>query len=417
MLLQAQDKALLDILVKKGVVDSQEAAQIAKESVVVMQKSEASKIKLSGLMQTQYAYMAGGMDAPFDTNMAASNGFKIRRAIIGMEASLDYGWRVKIGLDPCRSGSHGSDYVDEAYIAKSVDYSFLNGEIIAGYKKVIFSFEENISAAVLESVEISIVDRYFTGAQRNNSRLGFGGRTTSLQWLGRVENVEGLSYALAVGNSANESLYSTTYIGGNQNKESSAVPNLWANVAYAKSFENVKIKTGLSFGYGAEANVVNTDNYGCILAVNPYIQADLYEDFTVWATYLYSQVDKGKNNASQTAHPQGFTISGEYRFELAQYAKLGFTLKYAALFTDGRGLTMKDVIISGQNAPTSSLDAYYDSAQTVYSGINWYINGNNLKLQFGYEWGEFTDTISGSAYNGAKRSNSHIVRAQLQALF
>ncbi|MBO7521189.1 MAG: hypothetical protein J6T16_03005, partial [Opitutales bacterium] len=56
----------------------------------------------------------------------------------------------------------------------------------------------------------------------------------------------------------------------------------------------------------------------------------------------------------------------------------------------------------------------FDKAMTIYGGINWYINGNDMKLQLGYEFANFRDS-----YNTQEnlQANMHIVSAQLQVRF
>ncbi|MGA1128356.1 MAG: porin, partial [bacterium] len=52
----------------------------------------------------------------------------------------------------------------------------------------------------------------------------------------------------------------------------------------------------------------------------------------------------------------------------------------------------------------------YDEARSYYIGGNWYIDGDNLKLTFGYEFADYEA-------NGGEDADVDGLRARLQILF
>ena len=69
------------------------------------------------------------------------------------------------------------------------------------------------------------------------------------------------------------------------------------------------------------------------------------------------------------------------------------------------------------SAPSISSDGtdFYNNAQSIFAGVNWYIDGHNVKFQLGYEWAEFW----GNPANPSADSRAYVdaVRAQMQILF
>ena len=88
----AQDKALLETLVKKGMLTQQEAAQIAKDSVAVTPATKSTKsIKIFGGGQGWYSWGKNSVKAgtgSFDQQ----SGFTLRYVKLGIEADVGGGW-------------------------------------------------------------------------------------------------------------------------------------------------------------------------------------------------------------------------------------------------------------------------------------------------------------------------------------
>lgn len=396
----AQDKATLDLLVSKGVITQGEADKISKDSVKISPKEKTTKsIKLSGNLQFQYENIGvKEFDSDSSNHLTSQNNFIARRLFLGVEADLGAGWSANIVTDFANTKT----YINNAFISKKVDWNFLQGKLDIGYAKVNFGFEENTSAAKLLTIERSLTTTYFTDGS-NGRKLGFGARHTGVFWNGKVDQVEGLTYGFAIANSYNNS--PTTLATGGDNTLS-----YWANIAYARKVADVDLKAGLNFGYTNGTNV-STDAapvHSSIYGFNPYITAKFY-GFYLWSDFFYSGVDNGRLNYTGTANPLGLNVGVEYRFDIGDLGQLGPTVRYSWLDTDGRGIKTSDGI---RNASANST---YDAAQSVYIGANWYLSGDAIKFQLGYEWAQFNGAQSGKT--AATIADANAVRAQVQVLF
>jgi phosphate-selective porin len=75
--------------------------------------------------------------------------------------------------------------------------------------------------------------------------------------------------------------------------------------------------------------------------------------------------------------------------------------------SDHRGVALSDGVRSAPSGGTMN------TLNEWYVGANWYIKGNDVKLQFGYIRGESNDTV-----NGAKaRAQTDGLRSQMQVNF
>ena len=400
----AQDKATLDLLVSKGVITKEEASKLSKGNVKIVAKDKNVKgIKITGRVQTQYENInVEGFGAAGTSHAVSKNDFIMRRLFLGAEANLGSGWSGTVVADFGRSGDD-KNYLENAYITKAIDWELLHGKLDIGYKKVNFGFEENTSASKLLSVERSLATRYWTEGN-NGRRLGFGARHTGIFWNGKIDEIEGLEYGAAVTSPYND----------NPTEIPSSADNTlayWANVAYSGSIEeDISFKIGVNFGYSPDTTSTNVSG-GSVWGLNPYVTANLY-GFNIWGEFLISGIENGDITRTEDATPMGVKVGIEYRFDIGEWGKIGPTVRYSWLDTDGRGVSVSDGIRNANNAPGYS--SFY-AAQSVYAGVNWYIMDDSVKFQLGYEWAQFNGTPSNKSASNFAESNT--VRAQMQILF
>ena len=166
----------------------------------------------------------------------------------------------------------------------------------------------------------------------------------------------------------------------------------------------------MNFAYTNGMNVAGTagTSHQAVYGVNPYVALSAF-GLDIWSDFLLAQVENGKNGYTQDAMPMGVNIAAEYKFDIGEFGKLAPAVRYSWIDTDGRGIKMSDGV---RNANASTT---YNAGQSVYVGLNWYIMGNDLKFQIGYEWAQ----LNGSANNRhlAQHSDANAVRAQMQVLF
>ncbi len=403
--LYAQDKGTLDLLVSKGLISRQEADELSKKATVVDAKQNTTKsVKLSGRIQVQYQNIhtsetIGGVSR----NLNSINNFLLRRAFLGMEADLGSGWSAKIVTDLCRS-SEGYNYLDVAHLSKKLQYDILNGTVDIGYKKITFNIEETISNSKLFTPERSLATRFFSEGN-NGRRLGIGGRHTGVFWQGKIPEFDGLKYGFSITNSYNNYPASAP-----ENAEDGL---LYAfNVAYEKKFADKKsLEVGLNFAYTNSTNVAGTKGSvdGDVAAFNPYLKMR-YNNFNLWTEAMVASMSNAKNNYENSSTPVGINVGLEYRFDIGELGQVAPTLRYSWLDTDGRGIKASDGI---RNADSNG--ATFDWGQSIYIGFKWYIIGDDLKFQLGYEWAQLEDSPTDSTQS--QRSTSNAVRAQMQILF
>ena len=417
-LLQAQDKATLDLLVSNGVITRAEADKVAKKSVQVSSKGKnAQKLAFSGRTQVQYQWL-NSEDRAGNNSSVSKNGFQMRRIYFGMGADLGAGWSGSVVLDIAKTGTPGADYVEEAFISKKADVDYLKGKLDLGYKKVNFAFEENTSSGKLLTIERSIATRYFVEPQKSGygqkGNIGFGSHYVGGYWNGEVTQIDGLSYAAAVTNSQN-------YNFSDDGADNSV--NVWLSTAYKNKADfgdaNVlSYEIGVNGGFGTGANTTSGSyaENGSIWGVNPYIKIG-FRGLTLWADYLLADIEHGRlspNGGVENAMPQGFNVGAEYKFDIGEFGAIAPTVRYSALFTNGRGVKISDAMSSAPSISSDGTD-FYNNAQSIFAGVNWYIDGNNVKFQLGYEWAEFR----GNPANPSADSRAYVdaVRAQMQILF
>lgn len=401
----AQDKATLDLLVSKGLISRQEADELSKKATVVDAKQSTTKsVKLSGRIQVQYQNIhtsetVGGVSNDLNT----TNNFLLRRAFLGMEADLGSGWSANVVADLCRS-SEGYNYLENAYVSKKFNRDIINGTADIGYKKIIFNIEEYTSNSKLFTPERSLASRFFSEGN-NGRRLGIGGRHTGIFWQGKIQEFDGLKYGFSITNSYNNYPASAP--------EYAKDGLLYAgNVAYEKKFENKSsFEIGLNFAYTNATNTAGTKGNanGEIIAFNPYLKAR-YDNFSLWTEVLTARMSDAINNYTNSSTPVGINVGLEYRFDIGELGQVSPTFRYSWLDTDGRGIKASDGI---RNADSNG--ATFDWGQSIYLGFKWYIIGDDLKFQMGYEWAQLEDSPTDSTQS--QRSTSNAVRAQMQILF
>lgn len=409
----SQDKATLDLLVKKGVITQAEADQVAKQSSLVIQPKTKTtkKLALSGYLQTQFDYTKSSVDIPGIASPKGNQEFLIRRAVVRADADLGSGVTGTFAMDFAAGTSTNSqantgtrNLFDTVTIAKKFTDV---GTIEAGYRKAYFAQEFVDPATTLPTVELSAATQYFTstltGTTSNN--VAVGGRHTGLYWEG-VTPVQGLIYRAGFTNGQQT-------VNNFNNANNSNLFSYWAGTAYTGKVKEVAYTAGLNAVYSQNTNnTYNATNSSAnaVFGLNPYLQAK-WGKVGVNTDFIWSNVQDGQNNLGQSANPSnaqpfGVNFTPSYRFT----EEFEGVLRFSYLNTDGRG-TNTNVIYDSN----STSGALYDSVYSVYAGVNWYIIGNSLKLMLGYEWLKYQDGIASSGATGSADENT--VRLRLQLLF
>lgn len=394
----AQDKALLETLVKKGMLTQQEAAQIAKDSVAVTPATKSTKsIKIFGGGQGWYSWGKNSVKAgtgSFDQQ----SGFTLRYVKLGIEADVGGGWSAEVVTDFGTEGA-SKNYLDKVVASKKIDLDYLNGTLQLGLRKVNMGYEQNMDDFGQYAVERSVATYFFTRYEGKN----FGSRTVGVFWDGNITQVDGLYYGAAVTSGVSE--------GGVENfitdAQNSSALSFWVNAGY-KNVADIKGETlsydlGINFGYAPQGSTFADPKKGSVWGINPYATIN-WRGLTLIGEFFLQQVEDyyttGRDGVGRT--PMGANFTAAYKMDIGEWGAIEPVFRASYVTTNGMGL---------QSAYTGENLGYINQAMTFYGGVNWYAT-TAVKTSLGYEFGYYDQ---GDAV--VERVYGNTVWAQVQVLF
>ena len=397
----AQDsKALIDALIKKGILTDAEAAQITNDvknsqsaqDVATSGGKFLKKLTISGRIQAQYAGLGTSIDGA-TANPVSTEHFLMRRVYLGAKAEFGDGWSASLNYDFANAS------FDAAYIEwKQSDLAIID----AGFRKAPIGLEEwGTSSGSLKAIERSPATRYFVEAN-NGRRLGAGSYRTGV-YLGG--GTSGFTYNLAVTNPERDEFSS---LSGNSDPgvqgSGTAANNVfayWGNVGYGEKFDGGSYKVGASTGFLPDqgGKVLGAGDDLKVYAVYGVVSAGPLD---VEGEYFWSQNDHG---VSATRDSQGNAYWIQPAWKLTN--ELEAVVRYSYVDSDGRGVNLSDGVRSSPSGGTM------DKMSEWYVGGNYYFKGDNVKLQLGYIHAESKDTVTG----GSAKAKTDGVRSQIQVNF
>ncbi len=425
----AADKALINALIKKGVITDAEAQQIeasvAKSSAgddVITKPTDkyVTSLILTGRFQTQFADLGTAIDgfqnsppATLPAHPVASEHFLLRRIYLGTTVKFVDGF----------SGVVNYDFANVSFDAAYIEWKQSDALAIdAGFKKVPFDYEEVTSSGELKAIERSPITRYFD-EPNNGRRLGAASYRTGV-FVGGTEN--GFFYNLAVtnperneysGDSTSGPLINGT--GGVGNYSNSTNNNLayFGSAGYGAKWTDGGFKVGVEAG-----DLPDQGGPGTSLGVGNNLTTEgAFADVTEGPLNLQGEYLSAKDDNAVTvygvvrsAKPKGYWIQPSL---YVVPKKLEAILRYSAVDSDDRGVALSDGIRGATSGGTM------DKMNELYVGGNWYILGNDVKLQFGYIHGTSKDpilptTASGVVATGAAtHATTDGIRSQMQVNF
>ena len=391
----AQDsKALIDVLIKKGILTSDEATQIQKDLAKSSAAKEVStskgkyleKLTLSGRFHIQYAGLATDIDGT-SADPAATNHFFMRRMYLGAKAELGQGW----------SGNLNYDFAGSTFDAAFIQWKRSDAFVLdVGFRKVPFGLEEWFtSSSNLRAIERSPGTRYFVEGN-NGRRLGAGSYRTGVYLGGK--SAEGLFYNVAVTNpERDESAAGVTSGGGASNNNQA----YWGNVGFTRKQGDNTFTVSASIGLLPDQGG-KTLGAGNDLTVYNAFAEYTNKQFNLQLEYFGSSNDQGAS-ATQDSSSSAFSI--QPAFKISDQVEL--LTRYSYVDSDGRGLNTGDLIRSSPSGGTM------DTLSEWFLGMNYYIRGNDMKWQLGYIYGESNDTVTGAPAKAKVQG----VRSQMQLNF
>jgi len=337
----ASNDALLDLLVKKGVLTDTEATAVAAElkeenkGVTFSAKGkETVKLRFNGRMQGQYDSLSGSVDG-LDT--PTTNHFYFRRLFFGVKANLDNGIYAESVFDVA-----GEDF---AFDKANFGYKFndkLNAQF--GFQKVPFGFEETSSSSKLPTIERSATNRFFA------DQIDFSSRHTGIHAQGDLDG--NFSYAVALVNGAQGE--------GSKLWDSAEGDNTLAYFGRLQWESN-----GLTLGIDAGASSNSDDKVGGndVTAYTGYVN---YKADGLNLLGEYFQGDLGDHG-----DVDGYSLRASYKFD-----KFEPVVRFSYLETDDfyvdvdelirRAPSGTDQLVTSTNAG-NEIDSFYFGANYYYS--------------------------------------------------
>jgi hypothetical protein len=436
----AQDKATLDLLVKKGVITAEDRAKTLEEAATARTASGAgrvwakedttSRLTFSGYFQTQYENFGYsqtvGATGVKTSDYRAQSAFLIRRLYLETFADLGSGISGDVVFD--MSGNTANS-IDRAMVSLAGSY----GSFDFGYRKVTWGYEESTlsslfkaSSSKLYTVERGITNRYWNEQENGSAtattrsdgrRLGFGAHHLGLHY-NSVTNTNGLEYGASVTNSAQ----------GFNNYKGLNDLGLYANVVWNnKISDNEKYAVGVNYGKASYFNsTAVAQSTAKIEGYNPFVQAQYFK-WTLLAEYMSTKVNQSADaaNVNNTDHtPKGYDLTLAYDFTQNWQG----VIRYTNLDSNGRGQQIGDgerdfASVGGLGGTT------FNKSDSYYIGVNYFftvnalgkeVAGTNAKIQLGYEMATFKDTLTtaGLVTTGAgDRAKVNTIRLQAQVAF
>ena len=393
----AQDSGpLIDLLVKKGLVNAQEAedlrADLARDSsAAVISTISGGKstvgLSIAGRIQVQYAGLGTNIDGVAVNPARPTSHFSLRRIYLGAKANLGNGWTSSFNYDFA-----GSTF-DEAKITwRQGDELFVD----VGFRKVPFGLEEwYTSSGSLKAIERSPATRYFVEGN-NGRRLGAGSYRTGV-FVGGTR--DGFFYNVAATNpERDESAAGVASAGTAANNNLS----YWGNLGYTG-------KSGGDITYTVSGSVgLLPDQGGKVLGAGDNLTVyNAFADFAKGPFDLQFEYfgSNNKHGVSATKDSKSSAYSIQPSYKAGEF--LEYVARYTQVDSDGRGVNLSDGIRSAPSGGTMNKMSEW------YFGFNYYFRGNDVKWQLGYLYGESKDTITGAT----AKAKTEGIRSQLQVNF
>lgn len=392
----AQDSgALLEVLVRKGILTNQEAEDVRADLVrdsntipsqVLAGGKATDRLSVGMRLQTQFASLNTNIAGAADP--VATNHFFVRRVYLTLKAGLG-SWGTVFTYDFASSG-----YNDAIVQWKNRDGS-LNFDF--GLRKLNLGYEERASSGNIKAIERSSVTRYFVGSN-NGRRLG----AASYRIGAFVDGVKGrFVYSAAITNPERTENFTLASEPGNSANNNFAYSG---NVGLAGKLTNGNYLVGVGAGFFPDQGGAGNTNLGRGFDLALYsVYADVTMGrFGLMAEALVADVESGVA-VGRDAKPVGFFIQPS----LLVTDTLELVVRYGHVDSDGRGINLSDGIRSAPSGGTMNLLSEW------YVGGNWYIKGNELKFQLGAVYGKSEDRPTG----GPAEATAFGLRSQMQVQF
>ena len=366
----ASNDALLDLLVKKGVLTDTEATAVAAElkeenkGVTFSAKGkETVKLRFNGRMHFQYDSLDSEDNG---RDVASTNHFYFRRLRLGAKATHENGLFAETVVDFAENDLS----IDKAVAGYEFSDAFTG---MVGYQKVPFGFQETTSSSKIKTIERSAANRFLA------DDIDFAGRHTGLHAKGDLGG--GFSYAAAIVNAAQGE--GSRLLGTAQASNDLAA---FGRVQWSGN----DLTLGVDVGHQSNNDVIKID----LTPLNDDDDVFAPQDvtaFTAYANYKFEGFDILGEYFSADMDDQedaaGYSLRVAYKFD-----KFEPVFRYSHLKNDTFVIDADELI---RRAPSDRASAAGgdNEIDSYYFGFNYYYN-KAVSLMVGYEIAE-TDSNTG----------------------
>jgi hypothetical protein len=372
----AQDsQAILDILVRKGVLTADEAKAVMAEAdskrrpppvVVTPNRNTISQLRIRGRIQGQYAF-ADGSNSGTAAGAGDYSSFELRRARLGVQGRIFQDWNFMVEMNALSTVD-----LDGALLTYA---KHPEANIAFGKGKPQFGHEENTSSASIITMERSLLTNYFQG-----------GKPLGLRVNGTIAKTFSYHVGLFNGRSV-----STSRMG-------SGTDSYLFNVSGGFNLDGMAGEGNqlrLRLDYLNSSKATGYYRFKDAFATSLHFKTG---DFDVRTEYMWGEDHAGRDS-------RGFYVMPSYFFVPKKFEGV---LRFESVKGDA-GVNL------GANRYAADIPGIYRSGnryQGTYVGLNYYIYGEHLKLMTGLERGENKD---GTAASNAKgRTTTLISGARMQ---
>lgn len=368
--LAVDDSALLNVLVKKGILTTEEAMLLKDE---MSNEAEATIVDtVSGGKKTTALSIYGRLQfqhVNFDSDGAGvphRNHFFARRIRLGVKAQMGENWVADLNYE------YGAQNIDRMLVAYLTELGDVPVSVGFGLRKVNFGLEENKSSSRLKAIERSGTTRYFVEAN-NGRRLGAGKQRIGVFFDAHTAARSGKSTGFYTGAAiTNPELPLGTLGAINAGTEQTNEFAFWADAGYTGQVDGLSYRLGAAGGFLPNQGGARQQR-GSDLTVFSVYGDFKAGPFSLATEFMTSSMDDGALDGSD-ASPWGVWVEPSYLVS----DNLEFTARASYTDSDGRGIRVSDGVRSARASLTG------DNLTEVFIGFSYYILGNDLKVQTGY---------------------------------
>lgn len=357
----ASNDALLDLLVKKGVLSETEATAVAVEleeenkGVSFSSKGkETVKLRFNGRMHFQYDSL--DMDDN-GADQASTDHFYFRRLRLGAKATHENGLFAETVVDFAENDLSIDKAVAGYEFSDALTGSF-------GYQKVPFGFQETISSSKIKTIERSAANRFFA------DDIDFAGRHSGLFAKGDLG--AGFSYSAALVNSAQ-----------GEGSKLMGASNASNDLAYfgRLQWNNDGLTIGVDGGHQSNNYAADEDNLAAPFDVTA---------FTGYVNYRFEGLDLlgeyFSGDLGNQGDVDGYALRAAYKM-----GKFEPVVRYSYIKADTFEIDTDELI---RRAPKGgTVDDGDNEIDSFYVGLNYYHN-KSVSFMAGYEMAD-TDSATG----------------------